>query len=222
MITRLFSIFDPSIRIFSFSWFLAFLFLLIFPTSLFLFSYSSYCGFSFLGFLNKEISYVYSFPKKGVVRFLCSVFLLIFVFNFLSLFSFLFCYTSHVVVTFPLSFIFWLSIIIFSFYKSFYGMLSHLIPVGTPLGLLRFIVIVEIISNLIRPISLTFRLTANIMAGHLLISLITSFFVSLSFYFFLLSTLFSSLLFLIEIGVSFIQAYVFFTLLLLYLREGAT
>ena len=222
MITSLFSIFDPSMRIFSFSWVFAFLFILGLPVSLFIINYSSCCRVSFLGFLGKEISYVYSYPKKGVLRVLCSVFLLIFVFNFFSLFSFLFCYTSHIVVTFPLAFTFWFSIVIFSFYKSFYGILSHLIPVGTPTGLLRFMVLVEIISNLIRPISFTFRLSAIIMAGHFLISLITSFFVSLPFYYFLLSTIFSSLLFLIEIGVSFIQAYVFFTLLLLYLGEGAT
>lgn len=222
MITSLFSIFDPSISVFSFSWLMGFVFIFGFPVTLFLFNYFFLFGSSFLGFLGKEISYVYANPKKGVVSILCTIFLLILSFNFFSLFSFLFCYTSHVVVTFPLSFVFWLSIVVFSFYKSFYGMLSHLIPVGTPLGLVSFMVIVEIVRNLIRPVSLTFRLTANIMAGHLLISLVTGFFVSLPFYCFLFSTILSSLLFLIEIGVSFIQAYVFFTLLILYLREGAT
>jgi F-type H+-transporting ATPase subunit a len=82
-----------------------------------------------------------------------------------------------------------------------------------------FMVIVEFLSNLIRPLALTFRLTANIIAGHLLMSLITGFIYIFNLFLFSLGYLVQSLLTLIEIGVSFIQAYVFFTLLLLYLSE---
>jgi len=88
------------------------------------------------------------------------------------------------------------------------------------LALIRFIVIVEILSNLIRPLALTFRLTANIIAGHLLISLIGGALISLPFSFILLGSLVQSLLVLMELGVSLIQSYVFSTLLLLYLRES--
>ncbi len=98
--------------------------------------------------------------------------------------------------------------------------LAHLIPVGTPLILMSFIVIVEVLSNLIRPLALTFRLTANIMAGHLLMSLIGGALISLSFSFIVLGSLVQSLLVIIELGVSVIQAYVFSTLLILYISEG--
>jgi len=83
-----------------------------------------------------------------------------------------------------------------------------------------FIVIVEVLSNFIRPLALTFRLTANIIAGHLLISLIGGTLINLSFSFILLGSLIQSLLVIMELGVSVIQAYVFSTLLMLYISEG--
>lgn len=85
---------------------------------------------------------------------------------------------------------------------------------------MRFMVIVEVLSNFIRPLALTFRLTANIMAGHLLMSLIGGALIRLSFRFIVLGSLVQSLLVIIELGVSIIQAYVFSTLLILYISEG--
>lgn len=85
---------------------------------------------------------------------------------------------------------------------------------------MRFIVLVEVLRNLIRPLALTFRLTANMMAGHLLISLIGGALISLPFRFIFFGSFVQSLLVFIELGVSLIQAYVFSTLLILYLSEG--
>lgn len=87
------------------------------------------------------------------------------------------------------------------------------------MALMRFMVVVEILSNLIRPLALTFRLTANIMAGHLLMSLIGGALINFSFSFIVLGSLVQSLLVFMELGVSLIQSYVFSTLLLLYLSE---
>lgn len=86
--------------------------------------------------------------------------------------------------------------------------------------LMSFIVIVEVLRNLIRPLALTFRLTANMMAGHLLISLIGGALIRLSFRFIFLGSFIQSLLVIMELGVSVIQAYVFSTLLMLYISEG--
>jgi F-type H+-transporting ATPase subunit a len=68
-------------------------------------------------------------------------------------------------------------------------------------------------------LALTFRLTANIIAGHLLISLIGRALINLSFLLILRGGVVQSLLVIIELGVSFIQSYVFCTLLILYLSE---
>lgn len=113
-----------------------------------------------------------------------------------------------------------MGIIFFSLFKSLKRFLEHLIPVGTPLGLISFIVIVELLRNFIRPMALTFRLTANIIAGHLLIRLIGGAIIYLPVLFLLVGSLAQRLLVFMELGVSLIQAYVFSTLLLLYLSEG--
>lgn len=141
-------------------------------------------------------------------------------YNFLALFPHLFSLTSHMLVTLPFSYRFWLGVIIFSWVSSLKHFLSHLIPLGTPLALLSFMSLVELLRNFIRPLALTFRLTANIMAGHLLISLIGGALITLPVSLIVLGGLIQSLLVFIELGVSIIQAYVFSTLLLLYISEG--
>lgn len=167
-----------------------------------------------------EVNYTLRHSFKGAYKFIARIFLTVVLYNFLAIFPHIFSVTSHLLVTFPLSYSFWLGIIFFRFFKSFKDFLIHLIPVGTPLGLIRFIVVVEILRNLIRPMALTFRLTANIIAGHLLIRLIGGAILYLPFYFIIFGRLAQSLLVFIELGVSIIQAYVFSTLLLLYLSEG--
>lgn len=159
-------------------------------------------------------------PVKGSYIFIGSIFLLIRIYNFLAIFPFIFSVTSHILVTLPFSYSFWVGIIIFSWVSSLKHFLAHLIPVGTPVMLMSFIVIVEVLRNLIRPLALTFRLTANIMAGHLLISLIGGALIGLSFRFMFLGSFVQSLLVIMELGVSVIQAYVFSTLLILYISEG--
>jgi F-type H+-transporting ATPase subunit a len=92
-----------------------------------------------------------------------------------------------------------------------------LVPTGTPGALIPLIVIIELVRNFIRPITLSVRLAANIVAGHLLISLINRGApISLSMGFMLIGGL---ILFFLEVGVAFIQGYVFSTLRVIYLSE---
>ena len=220
MITNLFSIFDPTLRSFSFSWSILFCVFIILPR--FFWARGSVTSFfsSIINFIAKEISYSVPFFVKGLFSFISSIFILIFLYNFLALFPFLFCVTSHICITIPLAYSFWLGIILFSWSSSLKLFLAHLVPSGTPLGLISFMVLVELLRNIIRPLALTFRLTANIIAGHLLISLVGGFLLNLPILLFLPGVFLQSFLVLIELGVSLIQAYVFSTLLLLYLSEG--
>nr|YP_009192670.1 ATP synthase F0 subunit 6 [Tyrophagus longior]ALP46617.1 ATP synthase F0 subunit 6 [Tyrophagus longior] len=220
MMTNLFSIFDPSVSLFSVSW-LVCIFVVLFLPSFFWMSGSFYISFSSItSSVKKEIDYVLKHPVKGCYIFIGSIFLTISLYNFLAMFPFIFSVTSHMLVTLPFSYSFWTAIIIFSWVSSLKHFLAHLIPVGTPVSLMSFMVIVEVFSNLIRPLALTFRLTANMMAGHLLMSLIGGALISLSFSFMFLGSLIQSLLVFMELGVSVIQAYVFSTLLMLYISEG--
>ena len=110
---------------------------------------------------------------------------------------------------------------LFSFYRSWYLFIAHLIPSGTPFALLSFIVVVETLSNFIRPVALTFRLTANILAGHLILSIVGRGLLIAGGVPLLLGALAQSALVAVELGVSFIQAYVFITLIMLYISEAS-
>nr|YP_010503021.1 ATP synthase F0 subunit 6 [Thyreophagus entomophagus]UXD78883.1 ATP synthase F0 subunit 6 [Thyreophagus entomophagus] len=220
MMTNLFSIFDPSLSLFSFSWLMCLLVLCVVPFFYWVGNTIIFFFLSFFLLVKKEIDYVMNVSVKGVYSLIGTIFLVVGLYNFLALFPFIFSVTSHMLTTFPLSYTFWVSIILFSWVSSLKYFLAHLIPVGTPFGLMSFMVLVEVLSNLIRPLALTFRLTANMMAGHLLMSLIGGALISLPFTFMLLGGLVQSLLVLMELGVSLIQAYVFSTLLLLYLSES--
>jgi len=82
-----------------------------------------------------------------------------------------------------------------------------------------FIVFIELVRNIIRPITLCVRLTANLIAGHLLITLLGNALINLSFVSFLFSFFIPLLLTILETAVAFIQAYVFITLVTLYTTE---
>ena len=98
------------------------------------------------------------------------------------------------------------------------SVLSHLVPLGTPYVLIPFIVLIESVSNIIRPGTLSIRLAANMVAGHLLLTLLGSQGPSIGRH---LPGLMVGLvaLLLLEVGVACIQAYVFTILSSLYLSE---
>lgn len=97
--------------------------------------------------------------------------------------------------------------------------LSHLVPLGSPIALAPFMVVIEMVSSVIRPLTLSVRLTANIVAGHLLITLVRSTCPPSSLA--LIAAVFVPLilLMLLETAVALIQAYVFSILNILYLKE---
>jgi len=219
MITNLFLIFDPSIFLFNIlPWSLVIVAIL----SIFVkfFNNSQYTLFflNLLLFIKNELKPLLSVIRKGILIFYISLFSSLLLINFFSLFPFIFTRTAHISLAFPLSFVIWLGIIIFGWLNNRKHMISHRVPFGTPLVLINFIVIIELIRNIIRPITLSVRLTANIVAGHLLLRLLGRFSLMriLIFNFSILGIIILSLL---ELAVSFIQSYVFITLITLYSTE---
>jgi F-type H+-transporting ATPase subunit a len=136
--------------------------------------------------------------------------------NVVALYPQVFSVSSHICLNFPMSLTFWLALIIFGWTVNTNKILSHLVPQGTPNVLIVFMVLIELVRNIIRPVTLCVRLTANLIAGHLLISLLGSALVrrGIIVLFFV-----PILLTILEIAVSFIQAYVFITLITLYTTE---
>lgn len=142
------------------------------------------------------------------------VFRLIFGLNFFSVFSYSFPFTSQFGPILLFAVCTCLSLVLFNFFRNFGGFASHFIPEGSPLGLSFFLFLIELVRNLIRPITLAVRLVANILAGHLLIILLSKIVFIFSPF-----VLFYYFLNIVEFFVRLIQSYIFCTIITLYLSE---
>lgn len=221
MITNLFSIFDPSTRInLSWNWLSMIIIFMVLPFQYWLIPSRYQIFFNLIiTFLLKEFKILINFSFSNLIIFI-SLFLFIIINNFMGLFPYIFTASRHLRFCLSLSLTLWLGIILFRILNFINDFISHLTPQGTPFILIPFIVIIESISLIIRPFTLAIRLTANIIAGHLLLSLLgSSGQIINNFLIILLIILSQVLLFILELSVSLIQAYVFSILSTLYRRE---
>lgn len=217
MMINLFSIFDPTSYFnFSFNWLIIFIVFLVFP---FKFYYYSRVGQSgFLGLLGGANSIFRDISESNylAIRFVVVVtFIYLVVRNLLGLFPFIFTFTAHPLVTLGIGITFWGSFFLMGWLKNFKNRAAHLVPEGRPIYLAPLIVVIEIIRHLIRPFTLAIRLAANMIAGHLIIRLLSGI-RTISILGFINSIVFQSVLLILEFGVSVIQGFVFRILLLLY------
>lgn len=221
MIINLFSIFDPSTSInYSLNWIRIILIIILFPFQYWLIP-SRYIIFwnLIIKFIYKEFKILISYSYSNIII-LIALFLIILFNNFMGLFPYIFTASRHIRFCLSLSLTIWLSIIIYRLFNFFNDLISHLTPHGTPFILIPFIVIIESISLLIRPLTLAIRLTANIIAGHLLLCLLGSTGNSINRSLIIILIIITQLLlYILEISVSIIQAYVFSILTTLYRRE---
>nr|YP_009937402.1 ATP synthase F0 subunit 6 [Trigonopterus singkawangensis]QNT26912.1 ATP synthase F0 subunit 6 [Trigonopterus singkawangensis] len=139
--------------------------------------------------------------------------------NFMGLFPYVFTNTSHLNFTLYMSLPFWLSFMLFGWIKNTTHMLAHLVPQGAPNPLMPFLVVIETISNLIRPGTLAIRLTANMIAGHLLITLLSNSSSKIELVLISLMIIPQIALLILESAVAMIQSYVFSILMTLYSEE---
>ena len=149
-----------------------------------------------------------------------TIFMFILVLNLLGLLPYSFTVTSHIIVTFALAAMVWLIITAIGFINHGIGFLKLFVPDGVPWWLLPIIVIIEVISYLIRPISHSVRLFANMMAGHAMLKVFAGFVVGLG-----LLGGWAPLVFLVgftglELVVAFLQAFIFTVLTCIYLNDA--
>lgn len=181
---------------------------------------STFIGLTeFLGNVKPVFSFLTS---PGIIFIPCRIFIFICQNNYWGIFPFFFTSRSHLSFCLRIALPLWLGHIVFSIISQPLFILAHLVPLGTPGVLIPFMVIIEIIRTLIRPLTLAVRLTANIIAGHLLLALLSLQAVSSSFFTLALILPLLILLWLLEGAVAVIQAYVFRTLSSLYLAEVNT
>nr|YP_010143398.1 ATP synthase F0 subunit 6 [Euphaedusa planostriata]QQL04605.1 ATP synthase F0 subunit 6 [Euphaedusa planostriata] len=159
---------------------------------------------------------------KGVPSrlFLQALFTTLISLNLLGLAPFIYPVTSSLWVNSSLALLLWLSVLLSGWSYSFKKSAAHLVPSGAPIILIPFLIIIETISILIRPLTLTVRLVANISAGHIIMSLLAS--VLSSNISMMSTTLFYIVMVaynMFEVFVALIQAYIFTLLVSLYMEE---
>lgn len=220
---NLFSIFDPNviwIR-FELNWVRSIIVLMWMPNVYWLIkSKPNFLLWKLLDSLSKEYRLNFApLNSPGHTHWAISIFVIILINNLAGLTPYTFTSTRHLSFSVTLALSIWIGYIFYRIVINLGRFLAHLVPVGTPYVLMPFIVIIELISNIIRPITLSVRLAANLVAGHLLITLIRSPIVRVSFYAIVILLSLLYLLMILESAVAFIQAYVFRILSTLYLRE---
>ncbi len=220
---NLFSIFDPNviwIR-FELNWVRSIIVLMWMPNIYWLIkSKPNFLLWKLLDSLSKEYRLNFApLNSPGHTHWAISIFVIILLNNLAGLTPYTFTSTRHLSFSVTLALSIWVGYIFYRIIINLGRFLAHLVPVGTPYVLMPFIVIIELISNIIRPITLSVRLAANLVAGHLLITLIRSPIVRVSFYAIVILLSLLYLLMILESAVAFIQAYVFRILSTLYLRE---
>jgi len=152
--------------------------------------------------------------------FIFTLFIFILFANLIGLVPYSFTVTSHIIVTFALALVVFLGVTVIGFIKHGASFLKLFVPSGVPVFLLPLIVIIEILSYLTRPISLSVRLFANMMAGHTMLKVFGGFVVALGVLGGWAPLAFIIALTGLELGIAFLQAYVFAILTCIYLHDA--
>ena len=170
--------------------------------------------------VSKMISDTAGSKAKPYFPFIFSLFMFVLFCNMLGMLPYSFTVTSHIIVTFALAAVIFVGVTIIGFANHGVGYLKLFIPSGVPVVLLPLIVIIEIISYLARPVSLSVRLFANMMAGHTMLKVFGGFVISLGIIGGWLPLSFTVALTGLEILIAFLQAYVFAILTCIYLNDA--
>nr|DBA43563.1 TPA_asm: ATP6 [Bombus haemorrhoidalis] len=218
---NLFETFDPSINNYmQMNWIFMLMPIIMFPNMYWMIPSRMTMMFKLLvKFLFNEFKMIMTNKFINNSFMFISIMIYIMMLNLFSLFPYIFTLTSHLMFNMSISLTLWLSFIIYSFINFPMKTLSHLVPLNSPKFLMNFMVIIELISLIIRPWTLSIRLSANLISGHLILILLSNFMMN---FIFLspISLLIQNMLLILEISMALIQAYVFSILLTLYFSES--
>ena len=171
-------------------------------------------------FIGKMINDTAGKKAKPYFPFIFSLFIFVLFCNMIGMLPYSFTVTSHIIVTLAFAMFIFIGVTILGFVIHGFKHLKIFVPSGVPIVLLPIIMIIEIISYLSRPISLSVRLFANMMAGHTMLKVFGGFVISLGLLGGWLPLSFSVALTGLEILVAFLQAYVFAILTCIYLNDA--
>jgi F-type H+-transporting ATPase subunit a len=155
-----------------------------------------------------------------------SLFMFVLIANLIGMFPYFFTVTSHIIVTFALAMLVIGTVIVYGFWKNGLRFLQLFVPSGVPMVLLPLVVAIEVISFLSRPISLSVRLFANMLAGHITLKVFAGFITMMAGYGAIgiagsvLPLFMTIAITALEFLVAFLQAYVFAVLTCMYLNDA--
>ena len=152
--------------------------------------------------------------------FVFTLFMFILFCNLIGMVPFTFTVTSHIIVTFVMAAVVFLGVTVIGFIRHGTHFLKLFVPSGVPIFLLPLLVVIELLSYLTRPISLSVRLFANMMAGHTMLKVFGGFVVALGVLAGWAPLAFVVALTGLEIGIAILQAYVFAILTCIYLNDA--
>lgn len=218
---NLFETFDPSINYyFQLNWIFIYTPIIIFPNIYWLIPSRIIIIFKlFIKYLFNEYKIIIS--NKYIINIIIFLRIIIYIIllNLFRLIPYIFTSTRHLLFNLSISLSLWIRFIIYSIINFPIKTLRHLVPLNSPKFLINFIVIIELIRLIIRPWTLSIRLSANLISGHLILILLRNFIIN----FLLLSPItliIQNILLILEISIALIQAYVFSILLTLYFSES--
>ena len=149
-----------------------------------------------------------------------TVFMIVLMGNMLGMLPYSFTYTSHIAVTMGLALAIFLFVTIYGFVRHGMHFFSLFCPAGVPWALKPLIIPIEVLSYLIRPVTLSVRLFANMMAGHLMLKVFAGFSIAMGVGLGILPMFFNVALIGFEFLIAFLQAYVFTILCCIYLKDS--
>lgn len=173
--------------------------------------------------ISRQVFRSFGLSLGGFLNVITGLFLFLIFLNLAGLIPYVFSPTSHLAVSLSLGLPLWLSLLISGTFFNPSSVVAGLLPMGAPAPLNPFLVLIESVSILVRPITLSVRLIANISAGHIVLTLIgnyitTRLFIPGAFSILLLIRI-QVLYTIFEFGIGVIQAYIFCLLITLYSDE---
>ena len=156
---------------------------------------------------------------KKYIPFVFTLFMFILTCNLLGMLPFSFTVTSHIIVTFGMAIVVFVGVTIIGFMRHGFHYLSLFLPSGTPIAMAPLMIFTEFFAYMVRPVSLSVRLAANMTAGHIVMKVIASFVIMapiIGVVPFALLTVLTGF----ELFVAVLQAYIFTILSCVYLTDA--
>ncbi|NCP62562.1 MAG: F0F1 ATP synthase subunit A [Alphaproteobacteria bacterium] len=157
---------------------------------------------------------------KAYAPFIFTLFMFILFANLFGMLPYSFTITSHFAVTLSLALLFFITITIIGFVRHGLHFFSLFLPAGAPKVLAPLLIVLELVSYLVRPFTLSLRLFLNMMAGHVILKVFAGFSVMVGMYFGIFPALFNVLFVGFEFFVAGLQAYIFTILVCIYLNDS--